>query len=53
MEFVYGSLAEVKFLLEFCNREYKVSKDKMIHAQKNADDLGAILFGFIKRLAAY
>ncbi len=50
IEFSYGSLAEVKFLLEFCNKQYKLSKDKMIHAQKNADNLGVLLFGFIKSL---
>lgn len=50
MEIAYGSLVEVKFLLELFLKAYKANKNDMTKLQKEADRIGALLFGFIKSL---
>ena len=50
LEISYGSLKETKYLLEFSHKENFISKDDYLKAEKLADDIGAMLWGILRKI---
>lgn len=50
LEISYGSLQESKYLLEFCHIECFIPDDDFVIASKLADDIGAMIWGILRKL---
>lgn len=50
LEISYGSLKETKYLLHFSLVENYIAKDDYLKSIKLADDIGAMLWGTIRKL---
>ena len=50
LEISYGSLKESKYLLDFSFRETYISKDIHEKAAKMAEEIGAMLWGIMRKI---
>lgn len=50
LEISYGSLKEVRYLLEFSLKEGFINKEEYSVTEKLCDDIGAMLWGIIRKL---
>lgn len=50
LEISYGSLQESKYLLDFSLKEGYLAQDIYIKAEKLADDIGAMLWGILRKI---
>lgn len=53
LEISYGSLKETKYLLHFSLVENYLNKDEYKTAMELAEDIGAMLWGFLKKQKSY
>ncbi len=49
LEISYGSLKESKYLLHFCLKENYLSEEEYSQALKLSDEIGAMLWSFLKK----